>query len=203
MTVRGDGPARRVVDLLVGCGGLVILGPPMAILGLAIRVASPGPALFQQERVGSGERPFTILKFRTMRVESEAGPSVSGDHDDRVTPIGRWLRSKRLDELPQLINLVRGDMTLIGPRPEVPKFVKHYTTRERDSLLVRPGVIGPGAVLFAHELAADLDDVRDPEQYYVDHQLHPKLEFDLDYLHHRTLRADLRLLVAALGVTAR
>lgn len=199
MTVVLDSRARRAVDLVLGVAGLATLGIPMIVLSAVIHRTSPGPAFFRQDRVGRGGRHFTIYKFRSMSVDAAFGPAVAGDNDSRVTAVGRWMRARRLDELPQLVNLIRGDMTLIGPRPEVPQFVEHYTDEERETLLVRPGVIGPGAVLFALRQADELNAAEDPERHYIEHQLHRKLSFDTDYLRSRTFLEDTRLLAAALG----
>lgn len=195
-----DSPLRRVVDVAVGCAGLLLVGWLMLLLGLTVRGTSPGPALFRQPRVGRNGRSFTIVKFRTM-VDGAAtnGCAVSGHADARITRVGRLLRDTRLDELPQLLNVVRGDMTLIGPRPEAPRFLAYYTEEERQLLLVRPGVIGPGAVLFARQQAGQLDGVEDPERFYLDHHLHPKLALDLEYLRDRRLARDLRILSAAVA----
>jgi len=123
---------------------------------------------------------------------------VSGRADPRVTGIGRLLRATRMDELPQLINLIRGEMTLVGPRPEVPRLVAHYNRAEYVLLTVRPGIIGPGALLFAAEQADELDHAVDPDQHYVRYHLHPKLALDLEYLAARGLRRDVELILAAL-----
>ena len=190
-----DTTPRRLVDVLVAVVGLVVLGPVLAGLMVAVRRSSPGPALFRQTRVGRGEQDFVILKLRTMVDGSDRqGALVAGATDPRVTPLGRWLRATRLDELPQLVNLLRGDMTLIGPRPEVRRFLPYYSAEERLLLSVRPGVIGPGAIHFASEQAYELDEAEDPELAYVSRHLHPKLRLDLDYLADRSLRHDLVLL---------
>jgi lipopolysaccharide/colanic/teichoic acid biosynthesis glycosyltransferase len=191
-----DTALRRCVDLLVALAGLVVLSPVLLVLMLAVRLSSPGPALYRQPRVGRGQREFAIVKLRTMVVGSDRqGGLVTGNADPRVTALGRFLRGCRLDELPQLVNLLRGEMTLVGPRPEVPRFLPFYTDREKALFRVRPGVIGPGALLFATEQVQELDDADDPESVYVAKHLHPKLRCDLDYLTHRSLGYDLRLIL--------
>lgn len=193
--IHPDTAARRTIDVVVAGSGLVLLSPVLLGLGLWVRASSPGPALYRQDRVGRGEQSFQLWKFRTMTVDADArGPLVSGADDPRVTGAGRRLRALRLDELPQLVNLLRGDLTLVGPRPEVARYLPHYTATERELLTVRPGILGPGALLFAQQQSAELDHVTDPERHYVDHQLHPKLALDLAYLHHRSLLLDLGLL---------
>ena len=191
-----DTALRRCVDLLVALAGLVVLSPVLLVLMLAVRLSSPGPALYRQPRVGRGQREFAIVKLRTMVVGSDRqGGLVTGNADPRVTALGRFLRGCRLDELPQLVNLLRGEMTLVGPRPDVPLFLPFYTDREKALFRVRPGVIGPGALLFATEQVQELDDADDPESVYVAKHLHPKLRCDLDYLTHRSLGYDLRLIL--------
>ena len=203
-SVAADSAGRRAVDVLAACVGLVVASPVLAAVGVAVRLGSAGPALFRQERVGVDGTPFTMLKFRTMRTDAEAvGPSVSGNEDPRVTRVGALLRRTKLDELPQLVNVLRGDMTLIGPRAEVPRYVEHYTAEERETLSVRPGLTGPGGIWFTVSQAAELDGASDPEQVYVDRQLHEKLALDLDYLGRRTLLRDLRILAQTVGVALR
>jgi lipopolysaccharide/colanic/teichoic acid biosynthesis glycosyltransferase len=196
--VRPDSRLRRLVDVGVGAVGLLVLAPLLLVLAVVVRCSSPGPVVFRQARVGRGGDDFTVWKFRSMVADPQgAAPAVSGRDDPRITPAGRFLRATRLDELPQLVNLVRGDMTLIGPRPEVRRFLPAYTAEELLLLRVRPGVVGPGAVLFAREQSHQLDVAVDPDAFYVEHHLHPKLALDLDYLRNRTLRRDLHLLGVA------
>lgn len=193
-----DTGRRRVVDVVVAGAGLILCAPLMGVVGLLVRLTSAGPVLFRQERVGRDGRPFRIWKFRTMAADAPSqGAAVSGRTDPRVTRIGRYLRPARLDEMPQLVNILRGDMTLIGPRPEVPRFVAHYTEEERLTLRVRPGLIGPGGLLFAAEQSAELDEADDPDVFYIRHHLHPKLAADLAYLRDRRLRRDLQVVLAA------
>jgi lipopolysaccharide/colanic/teichoic acid biosynthesis glycosyltransferase len=181
---------------------LVLASPVLLVLALLVRRSSRGPAIFRQVRVGRGGEPFTIYKFRTMLEAGPQAPQVSGRADPRITPLGRWMREHRLDELPQLVNVLRGDLTFVGPRPEVPEFVTCYTPDELRLLEVRPGVLGPGAILFAEEQAEELDEAEDPSTYYVEHQLHPKLALDLDYLRRRSLRQDLGLVARTIGVVS-
>lgn len=199
--VIGDSPVRRCVDIAVAVILMILGAPFLVLIGLAIRLSSRGPAVYRQRRVGQSGTVFTIWKFRTMVADADrTGPSVSGRADPRITPIGRLLRGSRLDELPQLVNLLRGDITLIGPRPEVERFVPYYTALELRLLSVRPGLLGPGALLFARQQCDELDTVGDPDAYYVAHHLHPKLALDLGYLIDRRLASDLRLVARALLV---
>ena len=202
--VRPDGRLRRVVDVVVAAVGLLAAAPAVAALAAVIKLTSRGPALFRQPRVGRDGREFEILKLRTMRAAADAGgAAVSGSSDPRVTRVGATLRRTRLDELPQLLNLLRGELTLVGPRPEVARFVTCYTERERELLSVRPGIIGAGALLFASGQAARLDDAADPERFYIDELLHPRLELDLGYATQRCLRRDLALIRRAVGFCLR
>lgn len=186
---------RRVVDLAVAIPALIILSPSMALLAMAIRRESPGPAIYQQVRVGLDGAPFTILKFRTMRAASPAAGFVMGGTDDpRITRLGRLLRKARLDEFPQLVNVLRGDMTLIGPRAEVPEFVSLYTPEQRRVLSVRPGITGPGQLDYATRFEPLLEGAADPNQVYIDQVLGPKIEIDLEYIRTQTLLTDLRVI---------
>ncbi|MFI9150185.1 sugar transferase [Streptomyces sp. NPDC053367] len=197
--LHGDTALRRAADIAVALLLLLLLLVPLLLLALLVRATSRGPAVYRQRRVGRGMRPFTILKLRSMTADADrAGPAVSAAADPRVTRLGHWLRRTRLDELPQLVNLLRGDMTLIGPRPEVERFLPYYTPEELHLLDVRPGVIGPGALYAAHH-EADLDDSLGAERLYVERQLHEKLALDLAYLHDRRLSTDLRLVGQAAG----
>ena len=204
MEIVPDTRLRRVADIAVAVTALVVLLPLLVGIAMAIRLTSPGPAVYRQRRVGRDEHPFAIWKFRTMVANAERiGPAVSGSGDPRITRVGRWLRATRLDELPQLVNLLRGDMTLIGPRPEVERFIGCYTSDERRLLTVRPGILGPGALLFAAEQSQELMAATDPEAHYIEHHLHPKLALDLAYLARRGLRADLALLARTVRVVLR
>jgi lipopolysaccharide/colanic/teichoic acid biosynthesis glycosyltransferase len=167
----------------------------LAIIALAIVLETGFPVFFSQERVGKGRRPFRILKFRTMVVDADrAGPKVSGRRDSRITRVGAILRSTKLDEFPQIVNVLRGEMTLIGPRAEVPEMIRHYTPEELSILEFRPGLTAPGQIFFTTDQAAELDGVADAESYYVEHHLHPKLRMDLDYLRDRRPLLDLKIL---------
>lgn len=190
--IRTDSTLRRVVDVLVAVTALVLLAPALVVLATLVLISSGRPALFRQVRVGKDGQEFSILKFRTMRASPVDAPLVSGHADPRITTVGRVLRRMHVDELPQLFNLLRGDLTLIGPRPEVPRYVAAYTETERELLRVRPGLVGPGALLFTSR-AHELDGCADPEQHYLTAQMHPRLLLDLDYVHNRTVRRDLSL----------
>jgi lipopolysaccharide/colanic/teichoic acid biosynthesis glycosyltransferase len=182
---------RRAVDLLVAVPILVVLSPLLLALVLAIRLESPGPGFFRQVRIGRDGVPFRIVKLRTMRADGGDPSRMASRADPRVTRLGERLRKTHLDELPQLINVVRGEMSLIGPRPEIPEFVALYTPEQRAVLAVRPGVTGPGQIDYATRFQPLLDGADDPNRVYIEQILGPKLELDLDYLRRRSLATDL------------
>lgn len=192
---------KRLFDLIVATLGLALLALPGLLVALAIRLDSPGPVFFRQQRVGRGGRLFRIHKLRTMRVDAEylGGPLTVGA-DPRVTRIGAFLRAHRLDELPQLIDVLRGDMSLVGPRPEVPRYVAMYPPALRDQVLaVRPGITDPASLAFRDE-ARQLAAAADPEREYVEVILPNKLALAADYAAHATLWTDLGVVARSLRV---
>lgn len=184
---------RRCLDVVVAGLGLLVLAPVMLILAVLVKLSSPGPVLFRQERVGFMGKPFILLKFRSMR-PSVGGPQVTAGGDDRITPIGRFMRKWKLDELPQLVNVLRGDMTLVGPRPEVPRYVAYYTPQERQVLSVRPGITGKTQLEYRNEEAL-LAGRADAEEYYIKEVMPAKLRLDLEYIQSRSLLGDLAILL--------
>jgi lipopolysaccharide/colanic/teichoic acid biosynthesis glycosyltransferase len=192
---------KRLFDLIVATLGLALLALPGLLVALAIRLDSPGPVFFRQERVGRGGRVFRIHKLRTMRADAErlGGPLTVGA-DPRVTRIGAFLRAHRLDELPQLIDVLRGDMSLVGPRPEVPRYVALYPPVLRELVLaVRPGITDPASLAFRGE-ARQLAAAADPEREYVEVILPNKLALAADYAAHATLWTDLGVVARSLRV---
>ena len=187
--------AEQVVDRAVAGLALVLLAPVLAVVAVLVRLDSSGPAIFRQQRVGKDGRLFWILKFRSMVVDQDPHvANVSAAGDPRVTRLGRHLRRYYLDELPQLINVVKGDMSLVGPRPETPEFVARYTEDERRVLTLRPGLVGPSTLGFMDE-AERLAASSDPVACYEDVLLHERVALDLQYLTTASLRSDLVLLV--------
>ena len=188
---------KRAFDLVLASIGLVVLSPVMLAIALWVRVDSPGSAIFRQERIGRGGRPFGLLKFRTMRAEPDpAGPLLTAGDDARITRAGRMLRRTKLDELPQLVNVVRGDMSLVGPRPEVAKYVALYPPAVRDRVLsVRPGITDYAAIAFRDESSL-LGTGADAEETYVSTILPRKLELYERYVATQSLATDIRLIVA-------
>lgn len=175
--------------------GVVFLGLPMVLIAVWIRLDSRGPALFRQERVGLNGRPFKILKFRTMAV-GEDGISLTVKGDSRITRAGRILRASKIDELPQLLNVLKGDMSLVGPRPEVPEYAFRYPAQQQ-VWSVRPGITDPTAIRFRDESTL-LGNQNDPERYYVETILPQKIEGYLEYLERRTLLYDVGVIVRTL-----
>lgn len=174
----------------------------MAAIALAVRLDSPGPALFRQTRLGLGGKPFELLKFRSMRVGA-AGSAVTAGGDPRVTRVGRFLRRLRLDELPQLWNVVRGDMALVGPRPEVPRFIDLEDPRWQRVLSVRPGITDPTTVAFADEEQRLAALGADPDVTYRELLLPTKLASQIAWLERRSMRGDLEALWATVRVLIR
>lgn len=187
---------KRVSDVVVSAAALVLTSPVLAATTLAVRLDSPGPVLFRQVRVGRHGRPFTILKFRTMRVAEPgaAGANVSASGDPRVTRVGRVLRASKLDELPQLVNVLRGEMSLVGPRPEVPEYARLWTPAQREIILsVRPGLTDEVSISGIDE-AAELARAADPETYYVEVVFPRKAAQYVQEVHTATWRSDLVVL---------
>ncbi|MEY4564122.1 MAG: hypothetical protein RLZZ618_3399 [Pseudomonadota bacterium] len=192
--------AKRVLDLLAAAFGLLLLSPFFVVLALAIKLDSAGPVFFRQERVGRFGRPFRIFKFRTMRHAQKAGSAqltVAGDA--RITRVGAVLRKYKLDELPQLIDVLRGTMSLVGPRPEVPRYVEHYPEGSRERVLsVRPGITDFASLHYKDENDL-LAKAVDPEREYIEVILPSKLQYALDYVDNVSVANDLRVL----GLTLR
>jgi lipopolysaccharide/colanic/teichoic acid biosynthesis glycosyltransferase len=187
--------AKRLFDLIVASLALILLLPLGLVVAVLIKLDSPGPVFFRQQRVGRHGVPFSIHKFRTMRVEAPLqGPPLTVGADPRITRVGGFLRRTRIDELPQLIDVLRGCMSLVGPRPEVPRYVAHYPGALRDRVLaVRPGITDPASLDFIDE-AALLAAAADAEREYIDHILPRKLQRAAAYAERATLATDLGVL---------
>ena len=190
---------KRGFDLVVASLALVLLAPLLLALAAWVRLDSPGPALFRQERLGRHGRPFRIHKLRTMALHAGGAPLTVGD-DARITRAGRVLRRTRLDELPQLIDVLRGDMSLVGPRPDVPRYLDRVDPALRARVLaVRPGITDPASLAHVDE-AQVLAAAADPEREYVERILPAKLAASADYAERATLRSDLAVLMRTLGL---
>ncbi len=191
---------KRAFDVLASALGLALLWLPGLVVAALIRWDSPGPVFFRQERVGRFGRPFRIHKFRTMRVNAEQAGQLTVGADVRITRIGAFLRAHRLDELPQLIDVFLGDMSLVGPRPEVPRYVAHYPAALRDVVLsVRPGITDPASLRFRNE-AEQLAAAADPEREYIEVILPAKLACAADYAQHASFVTDVGVLLRTLKV---
>lgn len=193
--------SKRLFDIVMAALGLALLAPLLLAVALWVRLDSPGPALFRQTRVGRHGVPFTIHKFRTMRVVP--GAEITVGADPRITRAGRLLRQTKLDELPQLWDVLRGAMSLVGPRPEVPRYVELYPAALRERVLaVRPGITDPASLAFSHE-AELLAAAADPEREYREVILPAKLRLSAAYAAEASLGADLRLILATLARVVR
>jgi lipopolysaccharide/colanic/teichoic acid biosynthesis glycosyltransferase len=185
--------AKRALDVLTSGLGLVLLSPLLLFLALWIKLDSSGPVLYRGKRVGRDGRPFFMYKFRTMVEGAErSGPAVTYRDDPRITKAGRFLRRTKLDELPQLLNVLRGEMSLVGPRPEDPVYVARYTPEQRQVLSVKPGVTGPTQLQYRDE--ASMLDGESVNEDYVSRIMPEKLKLDLEYVRNRSLLLDLKIL---------
>ncbi|NNC82284.1 MAG: sugar transferase [Flavobacteriales bacterium] len=185
---------KRLFDIISALLGLVLLSPLLLVIALAIGVKDGAPILFKQTRIGRQGDPFTLYKFRTMRPDSESSGQLSvGERDPRVTDIGHALRKTKLDELPQLWNVLKGDMSVVGPRPEVPRYVDLYSEKERKVLQVRPGITDAASLAYFNE-SEMMAEHPDPERYYIETIMKDKLQRNLDYLEKRTFWSDMGII---------
>jgi lipopolysaccharide/colanic/teichoic acid biosynthesis glycosyltransferase len=186
---------KRVFDVSLATVGLFLLSPVLLGIAIAVRLDSFGPAFYRGRRAARGGAPFSILKFRTMIVGAEnlGGPSTASN-DPRITRVGKFLRKYKLDEFPQLINVLRGEMSLVGPRPEVLSEVERYSPEERELLTVRPGITDWASLRFSDE-GQILEGSSDPHQAYREKIRPEKIKLGLQYVRQRSLRTDLRILI--------
>lgn len=190
---------KRLFDFVFSFIGLLILAPLFLVLSVSIKLSDAGPVFFSQERVGYQKRLFRIWKFRTMCVGAETkGPSITQSGDSRVTKLGIWLRKSKLDELPQLFNVLIGEMSFIGPRPEVPRYVAMYTIQEQSVLALRPGITDLATLRFRNEEAM-LAKVNDPDKFYREYCIPKKIALNLEYAERASLASDIRLIFATLA----
>ena len=187
--------AKRAMDIAISAAALCVLWPVFLLIALAIVIDDPGPVFYRQVRVGRGGRPFRIFKFRTMVVDADKkGLSITVGRDSRITRVGAFLRKTKLDELAQLLNVLCGQMSFVGPRPEVPRYVELYTPYQRQVLLVRPGITDYASIAYRNEndLLAGADD---PEKMYSETIMPDKIELNMKYLREISPLADLRLIL--------
>jgi lipopolysaccharide/colanic/teichoic acid biosynthesis glycosyltransferase len=190
---------KRTLDILLATAGLVLLSPVLGVLACFIKLTSRGPVLYRQVRIGKGGRPFPILKLRSMvQQTSKRDLRITVAGDPRVTAIGRFLRRYKADELPQLWNVLRGDMSLVGPRPELLVYVAEYTLEQRIVLSIRPGITDPASLAYRHEEEI-LANQGDPEQFYRTQILPDKLARNRAYLQKITLQNDIHIILKTIS----
>lgn len=186
---------KRMFDAVIASLALLLLAPVFIVAAIAIRLESPGPVFFRQERIGCHGKRFRMVKFRTMVADAaRLGPNVCATRDPRVTRVGAFLRRSFIDEAPQLLNVLAGHMSLVGPRPETPEYVLLFTPEERRILSVRPGMAGPSTLAYSRDEPAILARQADPDGYYRTQLLHQRVAADLTYVDRWTLATDLRIL---------
>ena len=187
---------KRIFDLILATAGLLLTWPLLVFSFVAIKLDDGGPWLFRQIRIGRAGRPFQILKIRTMRPHA-AGPSVTARGDPRVTRVGHWLRQTKLDELPQLWNVLVGEMSMVGPRPEVPRYVEMYSPSQREVLRLRPGITDEASIEFRDEEKL-LADAPEPEAFYIEHCIPRKIAINLAYARKASVARDIGVILRTL-----
>jgi lipopolysaccharide/colanic/teichoic acid biosynthesis glycosyltransferase len=185
---------KRSFDFVFSLVGLCILTPVLLLISILVKVDSKGPAFYLQQRVGRGGKLFGLFKFRTMHVDADKLTAITvGNRDPRITRLGYYLRKYKLDELPQLINVIRGDMSLVGPRPELKKFVDLYTDEQRLVISIRPGLTDLASIEYRNENEM-LEGKDDPIDFYIREIMPHKLELNRHYLQHQSLKLDVQIL---------
>lgn len=185
---------KRLFDVAASGIGLILFSPLFLLVSIWIKLDSKGPVFFRQVRVGRFNKDFRIYKFRTMKLGSDKGSQITvGGHDSRITQSGYFLRKTKIDELPQLINVFIGDMSLVGPRPEVRHYVDYWTSEQMRVLNVRPGITDPASIRYRNENEL-LEKADDPEQYYIDVIMQDKIKLYLDYVDNHSFWYDLKLI---------
>lgn len=185
---------KRIFDILVSGIGLILLSPLLLIVAIWIKLDSHGPVFYRQVRVGRHNKDFRIFKFRSMRIGSDKGSLVTiGGRDPRITRSGYFIRTFKIDELPQLINVLIGDMSLVGPRPEVRHYVNYWTPQQMHALDVRPGITDPASIKYRNENEL-LAQAEDPEKYYIEVIMQEKIKLYLDYAKNSSFWYDIKLI---------
>ncbi|WP_240390641.1 sugar transferase [Bacillus sp. Y1] len=186
---------KRLFDIFLSFVGLVLLSPILLVISIIIKLTSSGPVFFKQIRVGRYEKNFKILKFRTMVVDAEKkGAQITVGRDSRITGIGHFLRKYKFDELPQLFNVLIGDMSLVGPRPEVPKYTQYYNKEQRSIFQIRPGITDYASIKYSDENEI-LAKSSQPEKTYIEEIMVDKLNLNLQYLKDRSIVTDLKIIM--------
>ena len=200
---RGRLALKRAMDIAISGAALAVLWPAFLLIALAIKLDDPGPVFYRQLRVGRGGKPFRIFKFRTMIVDADKkGLAITVGRDSRITRVGAFLRKTKLDELAQLLNVFIGQMSFVGPRPEVEQYVSLYTPYQRQVLLVRPGITDYASIAYRNEndLLARADD---PQRMYIEEIMPAKLELNMKYLREISPLADIKLILATVAAVVR
>jgi len=185
---------KRFFDIIFSFAGVIILSPVFLIIVILIKSDSAGKVIYRQIRIGKNGKDFNLLKFRTMKVDSDkSGLLTIGGHDSRITKAGYLLRKYKLDELPQLVNVFTGDMSFVGPRPEVSKYVKLYTEQQKKVLEVKPGITDIASIKYRNENEL-LENSKDPERFYIEEIMPDKIKMNLDYINERSFFKDIKLI---------
>ena len=185
---------KRIFDIISSLFGLILLSPFMLIIAILIKLDSKGPIFFKQVRVTKNGREFKIFKYRTMKIGSDKYSQITVGKDSRITKVGDFLRKYKLDEIPQLINVLIGDMSLVGPRPEVPKYVALYTEEQREILKVRAGITDYASIEFSNENDI-LANEADPEKAYIEKIMPRKIELNKKYLSEISVMTDIKIIL--------
>jgi lipopolysaccharide/colanic/teichoic acid biosynthesis glycosyltransferase len=194
---------KRLLDIVISITGIVLLTPVWIVAAGLVKLTSRGPVFFRQERMGRGFRPFRIYKFRSMHQDAPTkGSLVTFGADPRITAVGRFLRATKVDELPQLLNVLLGEMSLVGPRPEVRKYVEMFRADYKDILCVRPGITDPASIRFCNE-AEILGQATDPEREYIEQVLPEKIRLAKEYAQNPSLWLDLLIILKTIHVLGR
>jgi len=195
MFLRINPMIKRIFDIVFSCLGLILLAPVLVILAIIIKLDSKGPILFIQPRVGFNNQDFNIFKFRTMQMESDKkGLLTLGNKDSRITKVGYFLRRYKIDEFPQLLNILMGDMSFVGPRPELRKYVNYYPKEDLIVLSVRPGITGLASIEFRNEVEL-LKAAKDPEAFFIESIIPEKLKLNKLYIAKSSFWFDLKLII--------
>ncbi len=185
---------KRLFDITASFFGILILSPLLIFIGLWVGLSSKGGVFYKQIRVGKNNKDFKLYKFRSMRVNSDKqGLLTVGSKDSRITKAGYFIRKYKIDELPQLINVLKGDMSFVGPRPEVRRYVDLYSEEQMKVLSVRPGITDPASIKYRNENDL-LSSASNPEEYYIQHIMPDKLKINIDYINNRTFVKDIKII---------
>lgn len=190
---------KRLFDIVASLAGLIVFAPVMLVVAVVVKVTSPGPVLFSQKRLTKGMKEFSIYKFRSMvsnEFREKNTVQIKGSSSE-ITPIGKFMRKTKIDELPQFWNILKGDMSFIGPRPELPRRLKYYNDRQKGIFSVRSGISSPASIVFSDEEYL-MNQVQNPEKFYIEQIMPYKIELNLYYINHQSFFYDIWLIVATL-----